>query len=163
MHITSFCPSSFSFANKLLTSHVWLSCEGKKIKYIPNISEKERLSWGGMKKCTEHVFTCSAGKAVRHSEKPVQRHPALVREQNPQHPHRGSFGSALLTPVSPGLSWGRQQGKKGCCSQPLTWQLFCLSHKRRVKIPAQGWKARPFFHSSTVSDLCLFILFPYIY
>lgn len=162
MHITPFCPSSFSLANKLLTSHVWLSCEGKKIKYILNINKKERISLGRKKMLQNMSSLVVLERVVRHSEKPVQRRPATVRERDSAST-QGLFRERSAHPCQSWLRWGRQEGKEDCCSQPLTSQLFFLSHKWRVKIPAQDWKTRPFFPSSTVSVLRLFILFPWFW
>lgn len=152
MHITPFCPSSFSLANKMLTSHVWLSCEGKKIKYIPNINKKRKdILREKEKKCTEHVFTCSAGKSCQAQWKTSSEASCHGEGAGPSastqrlfwecsaHPcqcwaelrEAGRKGGVLLPPTDPTaiLSFSQVEGKNSCLglkNKALLPQQHCV-------------------------------------
>lgn len=163
MRVAPLCPSCFSFNNKLLTSHVWLSCEGKKIKYIQSINKKERMSLGKkMLQNTNSVVLLE--RVVSHCEEPVQRPPAKGKERDPQHPY-GALLGGLRSPLSL-THWaeeGTRERRDGASSHWRYGCSACLSHKQRVKKnPSPACcitqKQSP-FSSSTVAS-CLFILFP---
>lgn len=131
VHVTLPCPSCFSFDNKLLTSHVWLSCESEKIKYKQSISKTERMSLGG-KRLQNMNSVVLLKRVVSHCENQFRGLLPQGRSGTLQHQHGVSFGRMSLTLVSYELGWGRQ-GQKRCCFQPLILWLFCLTHKWRVK------------------------------
>lgn len=159
------CPSCFSFDNKLLTSHVWLSCEGEKIKYIQSINKKERMSLG--KKMLQNMSSVVLlERVVSHCEEPVQRPPARERERDPRHPYGALLGGLCSPLVTHTLGWGRHKGKEGWCFQPLTLWLFCLPFSQaegkkillqHVALPRS--KALFLPQQCCLVASCLFILF----
>lgn len=131
VHVTLPCPSCFSFDNKLLTSHVWLSCESEKIKYKQSISKTERMSLGE-KRLQNMNSVVLLKRVVSHCENQFRGLLPQGGSGTLQHQHGVSFGRMSLTLVSYELGWGRL-GQKRCCFQPLILWLFCLTHKWRVK------------------------------
>lgn len=165
MHVAPPCPSCFSFDNKLLTSHVWLFCEGEKIKYIQSINKKERMSLG-KKNVAEHEFSCTAGKSCQSLWRISSEASCQGEGAGPPASIRGSFGRTSLTLVTHTLGWGRHKGKEGWCFQPLTLWLFCLSFSQAEgkKNPSPACritqKQSP-FSSSTVLSSCFLLVYSF--